>query len=116
MTEVAMREAIEWERTQEFLVEADARLRAFADREVKYYVENELTCVKVHAVMLMLRTERAGILTMALSKPAMAHPAWSADRLAHTYVEQWVERLKQPRKYEELDVRLGGPPSWAQVV
>jgi len=106
----------DWERVKELLVEVDARLRAFTDREVKYYITADWACVKVHALMFLPKEDKAAMLQFTVSRPGcLAHPSWSAARLAHSFVHTWLEKIKMPRKYGELDVVLDSPPSWAKV-
>ena len=105
----------EWEIVQDFIVQVDARLYAFTDRQIKYFVQDELTCYKVHALMFLPLLEKAGMLTMTLSKLTMMHPMYDSERLVHVFIDYWIEKIKLPRRYEELDVVLDSPPSWAVV-
>jgi hypothetical protein len=103
----------EWERVKETLVATDARLRAFTDREVKYYLREDFATVTIYVVMLIPKMEKARMLQMSISRLDLVHPAWQSARVAHVFIDTWIEKLKMERTYEELDVMFDGPPSWA---
>ena len=107
----------EWQRVKELLVAVDARLHAFTDRDVRYYLREELACVEVSALMLIPKLEQAALLQFSVSRQMLLERNyWDAERLAWTFVAQWMEKVKLERKYEQLNVVFDGPPSWATIV
>ena len=106
----------EHEKIKEVVVAIDARLRTLTDSRVKYYLRDEAACVQVTAFMLMPLTNQAGLLQVNVNKLTMAHNMWNAKLAANVFIYSWLEKLQQPRKYEELDVEWNEPPSWVKVV
>ena len=102
----------EWERVKETLVAIDARLRAFTDREVKYYLREDFAIIIIYVVMLIPKMEKAEMLQMSISRIDLAHPAWQPARVVHAFIDTWLEKLKMERKYEELNVVFDSPPIW----
>jgi hypothetical protein len=108
-----MTEVPEWDRVKDLLVAIDAQLRAFTDREVQYYLKEDFATVTVSVLAFVPKLERAALLQMPISRLVLGQPLWSAEHASKVFIEQWVERLKMARRYEELNVIFDSPPSWA---
>ena len=108
-----MTEVPEWERIKDLLVAIDARLRAFTDREVKYYLQEGTTTVTINVFTLIPKLDKAALLKVTVGRLDLLYPTWDADRMAHCFIDAWIEKMKMERRYEELNVIFDSPPSWA---
>lgn len=107
----------EWERVKELLTAIDARLRAFTDRDVRYYLREDFACVSIYAVMLVPKMEKMAAMQLVVSRITLQDARyWDAERVAHAYIHAWIEKIKFERKYEELNVVFDAPPGWAMPV
>jgi hypothetical protein len=103
----------EYEVLQELLIAIDARLRAFTDREVKYYLSEDFAAITVSILMLIPKMGGARLLQMPISCADLMRPSWQSAHVAHIFIDNWIEKLKMERKYEDLNVIFDSPPSWA---
>ena len=105
----------EWGRVQELLVAVNARLRAFTDRDVRYYLEEDFACVKVSALMFLPKTDQGALMTFVVSRLDLPNTHWNADRAATAFVHAWIDKIKMEQPYAALTVVFGPPPAWAKV-
>lgn len=91
-------------RLQDLLVAIDARLRAFTDREVHYYTRTFGATIEVDTVMLIPKLEKIARLRLSVSLLTLEDKHWDHERLARTYVQYWIEKIKLERPYAELSV------------
>jgi hypothetical protein len=103
----------EHEKIKDLLVAIDARLHAFTDREVKYYLREDFATVVISIFMFGPRLGTVSLLQqMSVSRMTLVQPSWNAERTAHVFIDNWIEKLKMERQYEELNVIFDSPPSW----
>jgi hypothetical protein len=107
----------EFEVVKQVVVAIDGRLRAFSDRAIKYYVEENLTVWNVSALMYLYEHPVARLMSVSVSKLDIArrYPEF-IDRLIDVYIRTWIEKMKLTREYKDLDVEFNSPPSWAKEV
>jgi hypothetical protein len=104
----------EWYRVKDVVVAIDAQLRAFTDRQIKYYVEDSWTVVKVSVLMLPVTGELARMQQLVLSKIALIYPQYDVDCIAGQFIHSWIMKLANKKQaYEDLDTVFASPPSWA---
>ena len=105
----------EWERVKEVLVDIDAQLKAFTDQQIKYYVDDSYSVVKLSVLMLPAKDgAQARMQQLTLSKIALAYPQYDAGRITKQFIHSWITKLANKKcVYEDLDVVFAAPPSWA---
>ena len=105
-----------WDCVKDVIVAIDSQLSAFTDRQLKYYVEDSWSTVKISVLMLPIDGDQARMQQLALSKIALAyqHPPYDADRIAGQFIHSWIMKLaNKKRTYEDFDIVFASPPTWA---
>jgi hypothetical protein len=105
----------EWDRVKEILVVIDSQLNAFTGRQIRYYVDDSWSAVKLSVLMLPAKDgDQARMQQLTLSKIALVQQNYSAERIAEQFTHSWIMKLSnKKRAYEDLDVVLDSPPRWA---
>ena len=103
----------EWDRVKEVLVAVDSQLSAFTDRQIKYYVDDSYSTVKLSVLTLPIEGNQARLQQLVLSRIALVYPQYDADRIAGQFIHSWIMKLaNKKRVYEDLGVVFAAPPSW----